>query len=80
MALDSEHSLCCLLPPRDACKNQSGAFALPFPRRPLDVLMGHTRCTAVPAPRDAIIRADSAPFPLRSGGIGPGGEQLVFLS
>lgn len=80
MALDSEHSLCWLLPPRDAWKNQSGAFVVLFPWRPLDVLMGHAHCTAVPAARDTVPWANLSPFPLRSGGTEPAREQLVFLS
>lgn len=55
-------------------------FSDAVPWHPLDVLMGHACCPAVPAARDTIIWADLSPFPLRSGGTEPGREQLVFLS
>lgn len=72
MALDSEYSLCCLFPPQDACKNQSGAFAMLFPWRPLDVLMGQACCTASLLAGTLLYGQIRSPFPLGSGGTEPG--------
>lgn len=58
MAWDSERSVSCCFLPQMPGKIKKWGFSDAVTWCPLDVLMGHSCCTAVPAARDTIICAD----------------------